>query len=88
MKTSKSKKLPKLKSIAALVRFTETHDMGDYMDSMPEVHFDVDIKSRQHYVRLNSSVASRLEKFARSRKVPAGKLVNSWVGQKLKTASR
>lgn len=38
-------KLPKFASIDKLVGLFDTHDMGDYLEDLPEVHFEVDIQS-------------------------------------------
>ncbi len=37
-------KLPKFESMEDLVEFFNTHDMGEYLDEMPEVQFDVVVK--------------------------------------------
>ena len=34
-------KLPECESVEELVEFFDTRDMGEYADTMPEVHFDV-----------------------------------------------
>jgi len=51
MGNSKPKSLPRFKSPRALVEFFETHDMGEYWDSMPEAHFDIEIKGAKQFVR-------------------------------------
>jgi hypothetical protein len=38
--------MPKFTSLDKLVEFFDTHDMGEYWDDMPKVHFDIDIKRR------------------------------------------
>jgi len=48
------KSLPRFKSLGKLVEFFETHDMGDYANDMPEVHFDVNIKRRTHLVAIDA----------------------------------
>jgi hypothetical protein len=42
-----SKKVPKFSAFDELVAFFDTHDMGDYWDSLPEAEFDVDIESEK-----------------------------------------
>lgn len=39
----KSPTLPKFESSDELVEFFDTHDMGDYLEQMPEASFDINI---------------------------------------------
>ncbi len=88
MATSKSKPLPKLGSLDELVAFFDTHDMGDYWDQMPEAKFDVDVKSRKHLVAIDKEIIPKLNKIAKSKKVPSEKLINIWLREKIETAKR
>lgn len=36
-----SKKLPNFKTLDELVDFFDNNDLGEYIDNMPEVHFDI-----------------------------------------------
>lgn len=40
----KSKPLPRFDSVDELTEFFENNDLGDYLDSMPEVTFEVGLK--------------------------------------------
>lgn len=40
----KSTKQPLFDSIGQLPEFFDTHDMGEYLEEMPEAHFEVNIK--------------------------------------------
>lgn len=40
------KLLPQVTSLDKLVEFFETHDMGDYWASLPEAHFEIDIRRK------------------------------------------
>jgi len=40
----KSKKLPNFKTLDELVEFFDNNDMGEYIDNMPKVYFEVNIK--------------------------------------------
>ena len=88
MATSKSKPLPKFGSVDRLVAFFDTHDMGEYWDQMPEAKFDVDIKSRKHLVAIDKEIIPKLNKIAKSKKVPSEKLINTWLREKIETAKR
>jgi hypothetical protein len=83
MKENESQKLPPFTSIDELVEFFDTHDMGDYLDELPEVHFDVDIKKRTHLVAIDEEIVSKLSEIARLKQIPAEALVNSWLREKI-----
>ncbi|HEV7374593.1 MAG TPA: CopG family antitoxin [Pyrinomonadaceae bacterium] len=83
MKENESQKLPPFTSIDELVEFFDTHDMGDYLDELPEVHFDVDIKKRTYLVAIDEEIVSKLSEIARLKQIPAEALVNSWLREKI-----
>ncbi len=83
MKESKFKKLPKFSSIDKLINFFDTHDLGDYLDQMPETHFDIDIKRRKHIFTINEDIAEKLTQIAKSKKVPSETLINLWLKEKI-----
>ncbi len=67
MARSKSKKIPNFKSLDELVDFFDTHDLGEYLNGMPEAQFEVDIKKRIHLFALDSEIADELTKIAKLR---------------------
>lgn len=75
--------MPKFSSLDKLVEFFEAHDMGEYWDSMPEVHFDVDIKRRTHVFALDEDLAERLTVIARAKQIPSSALINEWLREKV-----
>jgi hypothetical protein len=75
--------MPKFTSLDKLVEFFETHDMGDYWDEMPEVHFDIDIKRRTHLFALDEDLAERLTTIARAKRIPSKTLINEWLREKV-----
>jgi hypothetical protein len=83
MAKSKTKSMPKFTSLDKLVEFFETHDMGDYWDEMPEVHFDIDIKRRTHLFALDEDLAERLTTIARAKRIPSKTLINEWLREKV-----
>lgn len=87
MRKSKPKSLPRLKSALELVEFFETHDMGEYWDSMPEAHFDVAIKGRTHLIAIDEEIAEQLIRIAKTKRISSGALVNSWLREKIRKAS-
>lgn len=85
MATSKKESLP-TGSVHDLVEFFDTHDMGDYWDEMPEVHFDIDIERRAHLVAVDEDVVAKIARVARARHVSSERLINSLLRQKLAEA--
>ena len=88
MRKNKSKSLPKFESLAKLVRFFDSHDMGDYWDRLPEVQFDIDIKTKKHLIAVDNEIIPKLNKIAKSKNIPAEKLVNAWLREKLSISKR
>ncbi|MBT9160853.1 MAG: CopG family antitoxin [Dehalococcoidia bacterium] len=83
MAKSKSKVMPHFASLDELVEFFDTHDLGDYWDQMPEVHFEVDIRRRTHLFAIDDELAGKLTQIARVRQIPAQELINSWLREKI-----
>ena len=88
MEKNKAKTLPRSKSVNELVDFFETHDMGDYWEKMPQAHFDVNIKKRKHLVALEEDVVDKLTEIAKSKKVSSESLINTWLKDKIRRATR
>lgn len=80
----KPKHLPEFETLDEMVEFFDTQDLGDYIDQMPEVEFEVDIKRRVYTITLDSDLAEKLTEIARSRQVSSEDLVNTWVREKLR----
>jgi len=83
MAKSKSRPMPTFTSLDKLVEFFDTHDMGEYWDDMPEVHFDIDIKRRTHLFALDDDLANRVTEIARAKRVPSKTLINEWLREKV-----
>ena len=76
-------KLPNFKSLDELVEFFDAHDLGEYLDEMPEEHFDVDIKKKIHLFALDSEIADELTKIAKLRHTSSEMLINTWLKDKI-----
>lgn len=83
MTKSKSNVLPHFSSLDRLVKFFDTHDLGEYWDAMPEAHFEVDIKKRTHILALNAELAGKLTEIARSRHISLEELADTWLKEKI-----
>ena len=83
MAENSEKKLPKFGSIEALTDFFDKNDMGEYMESMPEAEFDVELGHRKHFVAVDDDVAEKLSEISRNEQIPSGAIVNSWLREKI-----
>jgi hypothetical protein len=83
MARNKIKQMPRLKSLDTLVEFFDTHDLGEYLDEMPEVQFDVEIKKRRHLFVLEDELVDRLTKIAKTKKISSSALISSWLREKV-----
>ena len=83
MAENDTKSLPHFESLDKLVEFFDSHDLGEYLDQMPEADFEVDIKRKVHLIALDAELADRLTEFARSKQTSPEALVNAWVREKV-----
>ena len=83
-----SKSLQKFESVDALTEFFDENDMGDYLESMPEIDFRVDIRRRTHYVAVDEEIAGQLTEISKHEHVSSGAIVNSWLREKISDYSR
>ena len=83
MAENNGKKLPKFGSTEALTDFFDKNDMGDFLESMPEVEFDVELGHRKHFVAVDDDVAQKLSEISRNEHVASGAIVNSWLREKI-----
>jgi hypothetical protein len=79
--------LPHFVSSDELVEYFDTHDLGDYLENLTEVSFDVDIQKRRHVFTIDEDIAEKLTEIASIRNVPSEVLINSWLREKTLDAS-
>lgn len=77
------KSLPKFDSLDAAVNFFDENDMGDYLDSMPEVEFEIDLQVSKTYYAVDAQLSSQLMETAKKRGISAETLLNLWIQEKL-----
>jgi hypothetical protein len=70
--------LPQFSSTAALTDFFDSHDMGDYIDALPEAQFEVNIKTRQYLVAVDANIMQQ---------VSAETLINKWLEEQARKAA-
>jgi len=83
MAKSRQRNLPHFGSLDELVKFFDTHDLGEYWDEMPEAHFEVDIKVRKHLFALDAELAVKLTEIAKSKQISSETLINAWLKEKI-----
>jgi hypothetical protein len=83
MAKSKSKALPHFRSLDELVKFFDTHDLGECWNEMSEAHFEVDIGRRAYLFSLDAELASKLTEIARARQISSEALINAWLKEKI-----
>ena len=83
MAENKPKKMPEFGALDELVSFFDTHDMGEYWESLPEAEFDVDIQRRTHVFSLEEALVERLTAVSKAKRVPSERLINVWLWEKL-----
>ena len=74
-------KLPDFESLAELVEFFDTHDMGEY--HLLEATFDVHIEKRSFLVAVDRELMKKLSQVARARQTSTEALVNAWLQEKV-----
>jgi len=79
--------MPDFDSLDELVEFVETHDMADYLEAMPEVPCDVDIRRRTFLVAVDEDLMKKLAAAARARDVSTETLIRSWLEEKVAQAA-
>ena len=80
-------KMPEFESVEELAEFFDNHDISEYMDEMPEVHFDVDIQRRSFLVSVDKQLMKRLAEVAKAQHTSTEQLVNAWLEEKADQAA-
>ena len=88
MAESKSQSLPQWRSLDELVDYFNTHDMGKYLEKMPEVKMEVDIKRKRHLVAIDDDTLAKINEAAKRKSVSSEELINMWLRDKLLESHR
>ena len=75
--------MAKFDSLEALTDFFDENDMGDYLEKMPEAHFEVNLKRRIYFVAVDEELVGKLSEISRREHQPSEKIVNSWIREKI-----
>jgi hypothetical protein len=79
MAENRSASLPPLDSVQALTDYFDSHDMGDHLDHMVEVNFDVDITRQRYLVAIDADLMKKLVVIAQAQRVSPEVLINCWL---------
>ncbi len=87
MAENNQKKLSKFDSLDALTEFFDENDMGEYLEQMPEAHFDVNLQIKTYFVAVDEEFAGKLSEISKRERLPSEKIVNSWLRERILTYS-
>ena len=71
-----------LRHFAELIEHFDTHDIGDELVGMPEVHFEIILPPRRKRYPLDAVLAAQLDSIASQRGISPETLLNEWVREK------
>ena len=71
-----------IRHFADLIEHFDTHDVGDELEGMPEVHFEVKLPPRRPHFPIEPALAAKLRETAQQRGTSAETLLNEWVREK------
>lgn len=87
MAESENKVWPAHKSVDELVAFFETTDLGDYLDQMPEAHFDIELEKKTHLIPLEEEMWKQVTRIAKAQQISSAALIQSWLREKIEQAA-
>lgn len=80
--TVKEEAQESVQNLAAMIDYLDTHDIGDELEALPEVEFQINLPLRQPHFALEAVLAVKLREAAHRRGIPAEALLNQWVREK------
>ena len=83
MVENNSKRIPRFGSLDEIVDFFDSHDMGEYEESLPDANFEVDLRRKTHLIAIDEEINSGLTEIADQEQMPAQSLVNDWLKEKI-----
>jgi hypothetical protein len=75
--------LPKFSSPDEMVDFFDNHDLGDYLDKMPEAHFDVNLQRSTWMIAVDEEIIRRVSEIAKQEHLQPEFLVNQWLQERI-----
>ncbi|MDX2039600.1 MAG: CopG family antitoxin [Acidobacteriota bacterium] len=80
--------LPKFSSLDDMVDFFDNHDLGDYLDQMPEVQFDVNLQRSTRMIAVDEEIVRRVSEIAKQEHLQPELLVSKWLQERISSYSR
>ena len=72
-----------IRQLADVIEYLDTHDVGDELDALPEVHFEINLPPHKAHFAVEAALAAKLREAARQRGIAAEALLNEWVREKI-----
>lgn len=84
MDENESPRKPPFASVSEFVDYFDSGaDMGDYLDEMPEAHFDVNLRKRRSLLRIDAELAEILAEIANQQQTTLEALIELWLREKV-----
>lgn len=83
MRNEQGETFPQSASTDELIAYFDTHDLGDVLEDLPEVEFEVALQRRPHLFVLDADLIEPLDAIAARQQIPSESLINSWLREKL-----
>jgi len=80
--TAEEKAREDLRQLADVIEYLDTQDIGDELEAMPEVHFEIHMLPRRKFYPLDAQLSEELRNIAGKRGISAETLLNQWVREK------
>jgi hypothetical protein len=80
---NKKNPFPEFDTLDELVDYFDHHDLGDLVEDMPEVDFEIDIQAKTHLFALEDELLEDLTEIAKKQHIASAKLINMWLKEKL-----
>ena len=77
------KQIPEFDTLDALVEWFDTQDLGEYLDQLPRVQFDVTVKQTNNWIAVEPALMTQLRMVAQTQQLSPERLVNVWLAEKL-----
>ena len=75
--------ISKARTLREIGEFWDIHDATDFEAETYPVEFNVDIRTRRHYVAMDPDLLKRLRQVAQARGISAESLINLWLQERL-----
>ncbi len=78
-----TKKIPDFKSLEEAADYWDTHSFADYIEDTEPVEIEICLGTRKILLEIDRDLSEKLTKIAHKKKKSYGKLINSWIREKI-----